>query len=91
MDQFGLLLGLPDLTFTAATETGQPPAGKKVLMAVELSGVTYGWLIRDISREAGLDAMKENLVSVVAHELKTPVTALRLLASNIAHGVDGDR
>ncbi|WP_418928230.1 ATP-binding protein [Duodenibacillus massiliensis] len=232
VDQFGLLLGLPDLTFTAATETGQPPAGKKVLMAVELSGVTYGWLtvrtepllttdrvdslrrlanslaivlandtlvrqlakehatlaavfesmtdgvvirgksgriiyaneyacrllndgaglvgisgreltekrygtempegssfshvrlvrrtaqgvtqtldvtgfvvsdlpgfpgersgwlIRDISREAGLDAMKENLVSVVAHELKTPVTALRLLASNIAHGVDGDR
>lgn len=54
-------------------------------------GERSGWLIRDISREAGLDAMKENLVSVVAHELKTPVTALRLLASNIAHGVDGDR
>ena len=60
-------------------------AGFLVSDLPEISGARRGWLLRDISREAGLDAMKENLVSVVAHELKTPVTALKLLEENIIH------
>ena len=54
-------------------------------------GERRGWLIRDISREAGIDAMKENLVSVVAPELKTPVTALRLLAESMKHDAEAGR
>lgn len=60
-------------------------AGFLVSDLPEISGARRGWLLRDVSREAGLDAMKENLVSVVAHELKTPVTALRLIEENIIH------
>lgn len=55
------------------------------------SGERRGWLIRDISREAGIDAMKENLVSVVAHELKTPVTALRLLTETVKRDSEAQR
>lgn len=54
-------------------------------------GERRGWLLRDISKEAGIDAMKENLVSVVAHELKTPVTALRLLAETVKHDADAGK
>ncbi len=57
----------------------------------EFPGKRHGWLVRDISREAGIDAMKENLVSVVAHELKTPVTALRLLTETLHHDAAAGR
>lgn len=65
--------------------------GFKVSDLPGFPGERSGWLIRDISREAGIDAMKENLVSVVAHELKTPVTALRLLTETVKHDADAGR
>lgn len=42
------------------------------------SGKRKGLLIRDISKEVAMERMKKNLVSMVAHELKTPVTTMRL-------------
>lgn len=42
------------------------------------SGRRKGLLIRDISQEIAMERMKKNLVSMVAHELKTPVTTMRL-------------
>lgn len=48
------------------------------------AGRRTGWLVRDVSREADIDAMKDNLISVVAHELKTPLTSLRLQAETLA-------
>lgn len=65
--------------------------GFKVSDLPGFPGERSGWLIRDISREAGIDAMKENLVSVVAHELKTPVTAMRLLTETVKHDADAGR
>ena len=65
--------------------------GFKVSDLPGFPGERSGWLVRDISREAGIDAMKENLVSVVAHELKTPVTAVRLLAETVKHDADAGR
>ena len=47
------------------------------------AGRRTGWLVRDVTRESQIEAMKENLVSVVAHELKTPVTALSLQAQSV--------
>lgn len=41
-------------------------------------GPRQGLIIRDISEEVTLERMKRNLISVVAHELKTPVTTMRL-------------
>lgn len=49
----------------------------------QLPGKRHGWLMRDISKEAAMEAIEENLIGVVAHELKTPVTALRLLAERL--------
>ena len=46
-------------------------------------GRRTGWLVRDVTRESQIEAMKDNLVSVVAHELKTPVTALSLQAQSV--------
>ncbi|WP_282196191.1 sensor histidine kinase [Turicimonas muris] len=42
------------------------------------SGRRRGLLIRDISQDIAMERMKKNLVSMVAHELKTPVTTMRL-------------
>lgn len=41
-------------------------------------------VIRDITRDAQLESLKEQLISTVAHELKTPITALRLQAETLA-------
>lgn len=49
------------------------------------SGERVGLLIRDITHEAEIERMKDNLMSVVAHELKTPVTAVRLQAESLRH------
>lgn len=47
------------------------------------SGERTGLLVRDITREAEIESIKDNLLSVVAHELKTPVTAMGLMAQSL--------
>lgn len=49
------------------------------------SGERKGLLLRDMTKEAQIENMKDHLMSVVAHELKTPVTALRLQAESLRH------
>ena len=46
-------------------------------------GPRMGLLLRDISEEVSMERMKRNLISVVAHELKTPVTTLRLQSETL--------
>lgn len=53
-----------------------------------LTGERPGWILRDITREAGLEAIKENIVGVVAHELKTPITLLQLQVRDLEHTID---
>lgn len=55
------------------------------------AGRRTGWLVRDVSREADIDAMKDNLISVVAHELKTPLTSLRLQAEALGREIAARR
>lgn len=55
------------------------------------SGRRTGWLLRDVSREADIDVMKDNLISVVAHELKTPLTSLRLQAEALGREIAARR
>ena len=43
-----------------------------------------GLLVRDISSEAEVERLKDQLISIVAHELKTPITTLRLQAETLA-------
>lgn len=53
-----------------------------------LPGERVGWILRDITREASLEAVKENIVGVVAHELKTPLTLLQLQARNLTRTIE---
>ena len=46
-------------------------------------GPRMGLLLRDISEEVSMERMKRNLISVVAHELKTPVTTLRFQSETL--------
>lgn len=68
------------------TETG------KVLVATafdvqststESQSMVLGLMVRDISSHAEMERMKDQLISIVAHELKTPITALRLQAETL--------
>lgn len=43
-----------------------------------------GLLVRDVSADAQVERLKDQLISIVAHELKTPITALRLQAETLA-------
>lgn len=47
-------------------------------------GKGLGIVVRDVSEEIYLSQMKEQLLSVVAHELKTPITSLRLQAETLS-------
>jgi two-component system NtrC family sensor kinase len=42
-----------------------------------LSGVGYGAVLRDITRLKELDRIKTEFVSIVSHDLRTPLTAIR--------------
>ena len=43
-----------------------------------------GIVFRDVSQDVQVEQIKDRLISVVAHELKTPITALRLQAETLA-------
>lgn len=46
-----------------------------------------GIVLRDVTEEAALEELKDRLISIVAHELKTPITALTLQAETLATSV----
>ena len=50
-----------------------------------------GLIIRDISKEMSIERMKGNLVSIVAHELKTPITTMRLQAETLDRMISNGR
>ena len=68
--------------------------GRETVLAVTTFPVTsspadaeapvLGLMVRDVSEDRQLSRLKEELLSVVAHELKTPITALRLQAETLA-------
>jgi two-component system, OmpR family, phosphate regulon sensor histidine kinase PhoR len=43
----------------------------------QLEGVGYGAVLRDITRLKELDRIKSEFVSIVSHDLRTPLTAIR--------------
>ncbi len=53
-----------------------------------LAGERPGWILRDVTQEASLEAVKENIAGVVAHELKTPLTLLQLQARNLSRTIE---
>src|SRR6516164_9428275 len=47
-------------------------------------------LLRDVSREIEVAEMRSHFVASVSHELKTPLTAIRMFAETLAMGRAGD-
>ena len=45
--------------------------------------IGHGGLIRDVTHEYEIEQMKDSLISVAAHEFKTPVTALRMRVESL--------
>lgn len=50
------------------------------------AGIFLLW--RDLSREARLNRVRAELVSSVSHELKTPITLIRLYGETLLRGID---
>ncbi|MBQ9240887.1 MAG: HAMP domain-containing protein [Duodenibacillus sp.] len=54
-------------------------------------GKRTGWLMRDVTEAAAVEHMKDTLLSVVAHELKTPVTAMSLQTETLSRDLAAGR
>jgi signal transduction histidine kinase len=69
--------GRTGLIFTATT---------LLVLSVLLAGALL--LVRDLSREAQLNQLKSDFVNAVSHDLKTPLTVIRLYGETLAYGRD---
>jgi signal transduction histidine kinase len=59
-----------------------------LVLSVTLFGAYF--LSRDVRRELRLAALRSRFVSAVSHELKTPLTAIRMFAETLQIGRSGD-
>lgn len=57
--------------------------GLLVMIVVVLMAIGAGLVVRDVSREAQLMARKTEFVHTISHELKTPLTLIRLYAETL--------
>ena len=57
-----------------------------LVLLILSSGVALLW--RDLSRETRLNRLRAELVSSVSHELKTPITLIRLYGETLLRGID---
>ncbi|WP_312469091.1 HAMP domain-containing sensor histidine kinase [Neobacillus sp.] len=49
----------------------------KFSVCTETDFIGNGYLLRDITKEAEIDQLKTNLITIASHEFKTPITSIR--------------
>jgi signal transduction histidine kinase len=64
------------------------PAGIGLILFITMLAAYL--LLRDVSREIEVAEMRSHFVASVSHELKTPLTAIRMFAETLAMGRAGD-
>ncbi len=69
------------LEFTVMTTPSRTLQAR--FFSIEGSGGSLGILLRDITRERELDAMKSQLLSTVSHELRTPLASIKGFATTL--------
>jgi signal transduction histidine kinase len=62
---------------------GLPLYGGAIALVLAVLGAGMFVLARDVSREAGTNRLRSDFVSSVSHELKTPITLIRLYAETL--------
>jgi signal transduction histidine kinase len=77
---------LPELQAKLSANAGGRPeliygAGIGLVMLIVSAGVIL--LLRDVSREARINRLRSDFVSSVSHELKTPITLIRLYSETL--------
>jgi PAS domain S-box-containing protein len=71
----------PTVEFSIVSPT--PRTVQARFFSIEGSNGSLGILLRDITREKELDAMKSQLLSTVSHELRTPLASIKGFATTL--------
>jgi signal transduction histidine kinase/tetratricopeptide (TPR) repeat protein len=78
----GIVLG-PDSADTVAVPSPQDLFGVTLVLIVMLTFVGAFFLWRDTRRESRMAELRSQFVSSVSHELKTPLTSIRMFAESM--------
>jgi signal transduction histidine kinase len=92
-DEFpGLHVEWADSRFLEGVHSGLPIGIWIAGLALVLGVAVFGGylLLRDVNRDVRLNEVRAQFVASVSHELKTPLTAIRMFAETLAMGRTGD-
>ena len=92
-DEFpGLHVEWSDSRFLEKVQSGLPIGVWIAGLALVLGIAVFGGylLLRDVNRDFRLNEVRSQFVASVSHELKTPLTAIRMFAETLAMGRTGD-
>jgi signal transduction histidine kinase len=84
----GLHAEWPDGRFQAATRQGLPVGLWIAALTLVMGIAVFGGylLLRDVNRDMRMNEVRSQFVASVSHELKTPLTAIRMFAETLAMG-----
>lgn len=88
----GLQVEWTDTRFREASRQGLPVGILLAGLALVLGVAVFGGylLLRDVNRDVRMTEVRSQFVASVSHELKTPLTAIRMFAETLAMGRSRD-
>ena len=88
----GLHVKWPENRFVEDARQGSPIAlyGAGLVLVLGITGFGGYLLLRDVNRDVRMTEVRSQFVASVSHELKTPLTAIRMFAETLALGRSRD-